>query len=97
MGIMDGFRKSEFVVNCRTKEEAVIFVNICYNNDIMFGSGATRTYWDDYEEETCYRGEYGDLNYCDIDFYLGEYEIIGFNKFMGQYKGLNFIEFPNID
>ena len=100
--VMEDFGSSGFVVNCETREEAIIFINICYIYDITWGSwefddDEIGTHYDDYYEYTCYRGEYGDINYWSVDDYIEwDYKVITFKEFMKIYDGINLIKFPNI-
>lgn len=87
--MIEKFMDGEFVVNCRTEDQARKFVDICYDNGIeWYFSNKTDTNWD-YMEKTCYRGDINDLNYGSKDFYKNEeYEIITFEEFMEEYMGM---------
>lgn len=87
--IIERFKNEEFVVNCKTEEQAKEFVKICYDNDIKwFESKSSVTNWESYEKFTCYRAEDGhDLMYCNTDFYREEeYTVITFDEFMKEYR-----------
>ena len=88
--MIEKFMDGEFVVNCRTEDQARKFVDICYDNGIEWYSliNEKTTHWSNYEEETCYRGEGCRLNYGYEDWYKGEYEIITFDEFMEGYRDM---------
>ena len=94
--MIERFKNGEFVVNCRTEDQAKKFIEICYDNGIEWYSliNEKTTDWSSYEEETCYRGEGCRLNYGYEDWYKGEYEIITFEEFMEEY---NMKEFTKAD
>ena len=89
--IIKRFKKSEFVVNCKSEEQAKEFIKICYDNGLHWWmtDDSSKTNWDNYEEATCYRAEDNEIMYENVDFYKDEdYEIVSFNTFMWRYRGM---------
>lgn len=73
----ENFKNGKIRVNCRTKEEAEKFIDMCYNNGICWcvKDDNERTYWLRYKENTYYscmdeRLVYGDIS---CSSYAGDY------------------------
>lgn len=80
------FKKRKFVVNCKTKEEAKKFIDMCREAKID-GEDIFST-WSVYGEKTCYSfsSSNGSMNqylsYCEKDFYIGEgIDVVDFKEF----------------
>lgn len=91
--MIENFKNGEFVVNCRTEDQAKKFVKICYDNGIEWfdpDDHKSETYWDCYGYEICYRADDYDLCCASIEWYNGEWQIITFDEFMEEYEMKNF-------
>lgn len=100
MNIIEKFKAVEFVVHCKTQEEATSFVNICDENDIRWATTpVTETHWKVYKEETCYSATpYNHfLSYCNKKYFKNTYvKVITFKKFMKKYTEFKKWESKNI-
>ena len=88
--MIERFKDGEFVVNCKTEDQARKFVDICYDNGIEWPrSDKTETHWNIYMEETCYRCYMNDLNYGYKDFYKDNcYKVVAFDEFIEGDRGM---------
>lgn len=77
------FKNSEFVVNCRTENDANIFLAYLQGKNIRWGTGdklLRKNEWEDYGTETCYRYGNSGLSFSDSRFYKNNNcKIIKFN------------------
>ena len=88
--IIERFKDERMVVNCKTEEQAKEFIEICYENDMQWGSnGRSATFWDRYEEEMCYEYDIRYLYYSSKEYFgKNGYQIITFDEFMEEYTGM---------
>ena len=87
------FKNNKIAVHCNTKEESVLFIKKCREQNIN-----TENYkyewnqWKEYKENTCYDYDKKnkDLDFCDIETYKeNDYIIIEFKDFIGMEKNKN--------
>ncbi|HCL4447071.1 TPA: hypothetical protein N2D16_002676 [Clostridium botulinum] len=82
------FSKGKLVVNCKTEQEANMFLNYLHNKGIKWYWNLRlieKSYFYDYEENTCYRmATSGDLEYENLDFYkkITKHKIITFRNLL---------------
>ena len=88
--IMQRFKDIEFVVNCKTEEQAKQFISICYDNGLeWFNNSKTETNWNKYNKDTCYRAVDPEIVYANINYYKkADYKIITFDEFMKEHKDM---------
>lgn len=76
--------KGKYVMHCKTKEEAEIFLKYLHSIGRLWSSGdsyLSESYWGKYKESTCYNFNYG--AYCDKQYYEEEgYTILEMEDFM---------------
>lgn len=66
---IDGFKNSEFCVNCKTENEAKEFLSLLHHCGFIWANGASllcETEWEEYQEDTYYviGGTYIDSRIC---------------------------------
>lgn len=68
------FKAAKIVVHCDMEEKAKRFLSKCYEKELSWGNSSPKTYWEDYETDTCYSHNlYGkNLGYCETSFYEKE-------------------------
>lgn len=76
-----------YIVNCKTLNEAKVFLSFCVNNGCDWGEYTTQ--WGDYKNKTCYRFDsMKRIFYASLDFYASDsdyvarYNIVSFQEFM---------------
>ena len=107
---VERFKNEKIAIYCETKEEAKEFVKWCYANGFRwddqpeyvsrlgwYGSPEDKTFFDEYENETCYIFNFnGDkkLGYSSKQFYEEEgCEIIKYKDFMKEEKKMTRLEY----
>jgi len=86
--LMSQFIEGKVVINLKTEESAVKFLEMCHGFGIYFSVNSSgnskKTYWDTYKELTCYKCLFlsRSLKYADVKFFEeGKHEIIEFKSF----------------
>lgn len=86
---IENFKKGEFVINCKTQQEADLLMKICDRNGIMWDRikrATDNSAWGQYEEMTCYRCD-SVLCFSRQEFYRAENRtIVDFWTFIGKPK-----------
>lgn len=86
--------KGEYVMHCKTEEEAKIFCNYLNSIGRTWSAGNSyflETYWNKYKKSTCYSFNTG--TYCFKAYYEQEgYIILEFEDFMEENKDMDYVD-----
>ena len=78
------------MVHCETREQAKIFIDLCYQNGFEWSCSDMCLHWNCYGHKTCYIIENNYIKYGRIDgCCVYTHTVIPFKDFMKEYSGTN--------